>query len=63
MLAQKQIAVLPLAGDPALAPGDNARWEAIRAAHAAIAPMFWGSRIPLDEACAAIRDWIVAQLT
>lgn len=63
MLAQKQIAVLPLAGDPALAPGDNARWEAIRAAHAAIAPMFWGPRIPLDEACAAIRDWIVAQLT
>jgi hypothetical protein len=63
MLAQKQIVALPLAADPALAPADDARWEAIRAAHAAIAPMFWGPRIPLDEACAAIRDWIAAELT
>jgi hypothetical protein len=27
-------------------------------ANESISPMFWGERIPLDEACATIRDWI-----
>ncbi|MBU6320290.1 MAG: hypothetical protein KGS00_11615 [Alphaproteobacteria bacterium] len=25
-----------------------------------IAPMFWGPRIPLDEACGTLRDWVAA---
>jgi hypothetical protein len=35
-------------------------WDAIRAAHAAIAPMYWGTRIALNDACGAIRRWITA---
>jgi hypothetical protein len=61
MLAQKQIVALPDAADRALAPGNGPRWEAIRAAHAAIAPMFWGPRIPLDDACETLRAWITAE--
>jgi Nucleotidyl transferase AbiEii toxin, Type IV TA system len=58
MLAQKQVAALPVPEDPAFAPGEGPRWDAVRAAHAAIAPLFWGQRIPLDEACAVIRAWV-----
>ena len=57
MLAQKQIAARPSAVDPALTPGDNARWEAVREAHATIETMFWGPRMTLEEATAAIRSW------
>ena len=60
MLAQKQIAALPDARDPALTAAKGARWDAIRSAHGAIAPMFWGPRIPIDDACATIRGWISA---
>lgn len=47
---QRQIATLPASADPAFRPTGGPRWEAIRAAHAAIGPMFWGRRIPLEEA-------------
>jgi hypothetical protein len=57
MLVQKQIAAVPVSTDPAFAPVGGTRWDAIRAAHAAIAPLFWGPRIPLDDACATIRAW------
>lgn len=58
MLAQKQIAALPTASDPAFALADAGRAKAIRVAHAAIAPMFWGGRVELESACVAIREWI-----
>lgn len=57
MLAQKQIASLPSPSDAAFMPTGEPRWSAIRAAHAAIAPMYWGARIAMDDACAAVREW------
>ncbi len=62
MLGQKQIARVPIPTDPAFVPAEAARWEQIRRAHQAIAPMFWGPRIPLEEACGTIRDWIATKL-
>jgi len=63
MVAQKQIASLPRKDDVAfnLAPGPRA--DAIRAAHGAIAPMFWGDRISLEDACAVLREWIGERCT
>ncbi|MGQ0505283.1 MAG: nucleotidyl transferase AbiEii/AbiGii toxin family protein [Myxococcaceae bacterium] len=60
ILAQRQIVALPTSTDPALTPTDEARWTAIRAAHAAIGQMFWGPRISIEDACATIRGWIGA---
>ena len=62
MLAQRQLVAMPSADDVALMPQDDARWIAIRCAHAAIEPMFWGARVSIDEACASIRKWIGAAL-
>jgi hypothetical protein len=58
MLTKKQIAVLPAASIPALAPDQGPRWDSLRHAHAAIDPMFWGPRVSLEDACATIRGWI-----
>ncbi len=57
MLLEKQIAALPSSADRAFAPTVGPRWDAIRSAHAAIGPMFWGPRVLLEEACAIIREW------
>lgn len=62
MLALKQLVALPTATDVALSPRDDARWAAIRSAHDAIGPMFWGPRVSIDDACAAIRGWIASAL-
>ncbi len=62
MLAQRQLAVTPTASDLAFAPNADARWDAIRRAHDAIAPMFWGPRIAIDDACDAIRSWVASEL-
>ena len=58
MLDQRQIAGLPDAGDPAFIVEKNERWNSILKAHKSIAPIFWGSRVSLEEACASIREWI-----
>lgn len=60
MLAKKQIAALPASSDPALAPADGPRWESLRKAHTAIAHMFWGPRLSLEEACEEMRVWAKA---
>ena len=44
MLAEKGIAALP----------------SVERAYAKTAPMFWGQRIQLDDACATIREWVGA---
>jgi hypothetical protein len=62
MRAKRQIAALPVADDPAFAPDDGERWRAIRRAYDAIAPMFWGPRISLDDSCEAIRAWTASNL-
>jgi len=58
MLAQKDVAALPSADDPSLVLDDPAKRDAVEQAYARIAPMFWGQRIPLDEACRTLRDWV-----
>lgn len=60
MLAEKGIAALPRADDPSLVLDDLQKRASVERAYAKIAPMFWGPRIPLDEACATIRAWVGA---
>ncbi len=60
MLAQKDVAALPSAEDPSLVLDDPAKRDAVAQAYARIAPMFWGPRIPLDEACESLRGWVAA---
>lgn len=60
MLAEKGIAALPSSDDPSLVLDDAAKRTSVERAYAAIAPMFWGPRIPLDAACATIRAWVDA---
>ena len=62
LLDERQIRQLPASNDPAFAPGNDERWQQIRAAHATIAPMFWGKRVALHDACEAIRAWIAAEI-
>jgi hypothetical protein len=63
MLAQRQLATLPSAADQAFRPDASGRFMEIRRAHAAIAPIFWGQRVELEEACARIRRWIAKRLS
>jgi hypothetical protein len=62
MLAQRQIAALPVSTDPVFQPDNSARWVSIGAAHAAIAPMFWGTRISIEDACQTIREWLARSI-
>lgn len=58
MLDEKDIAGLPTPDEPALHLLDAAKRAEVERAYEKIAPMFWGPRIPLDEACAVIRGWL-----
>ena len=58
MLTKKQIVSLPSSRHPAFKLTDNERWRLVQKAHDAIAPMFWGPRISLTEACDDIRGWL-----
>lgn len=58
MVTQNQIVALPASSDPSLIPTEEPRWESLRSAHAAIGHMFWGPRVPLEDACATIRAWV-----
>jgi hypothetical protein len=58
MLAAKDIGALPSPDEPALVLAGPDKRAAVENAYAKIAPMFWGPRIPLDEACDTIRAWI-----
>jgi hypothetical protein len=60
MRDERDIADLPEATLTAFAPAATPRWDSIRRAHDAIAPMFWGPRISIDDACAQIRAWVAA---
>jgi hypothetical protein len=60
MLAEKGIAALPSSDDPSLVLDDATKRASVERSYARIAPMFWGPRIPLDEACATIRAWVGA---
>ena len=58
MLREKDIVALPRPGEPALVLDDVGRRADIERAFERIAPMFRGSRIPLNQACAAIIEWV-----
>ena len=54
MVDQRQLARVPSGADDAFRPDKGDRFSEIRRAHEAIAPIFWGKRMDLDEACARI---------
>ena len=56
------IAAFPSAADASLVLEDDERRAQVVAAHDRIAPMFWGRRVSIDEACAGVRGWIVEAL-
>jgi hypothetical protein len=58
MLAQKDIAALPTADEPAVQLAESDKRAEVKRAYEKIAPMFWGPRIPLDECCYVIRAWL-----
>ena len=66
MSHEGQIRRTPAAKDPAftMAALESPRAEAVRKAYADISHMFWNSsgRATLDDACAAIREWIAGNL-
>jgi len=59
MLGAKQLARRPAADDPALTLADAAKRRELELAHESIAPMFWGSRHSLAEACEIVRRWLL----
>ncbi len=50
---------MPPARHPAFAPaGETGRWAEVQSAWTSIGPMFWGPRVTLEDACAAIRAFL-----
>lgn len=62
MLGEKDLAAIPSPDEPALALNDAERRASVERALARIQTMFWGPRIPVDEACATIREWVRGNL-
>jgi hypothetical protein len=58
MLEDKSIRANPSATAPSLSPDSTPRWDDVRRAYAAIEEWYWGPRIPLDDACREICDFI-----
>jgi len=60
MLASRDLRSIPAPGEDAFQPdASSARWREVQRSWAAIGDMFWGERIPLDEVCATIREFLV----
>ncbi len=60
MVEQRQIAGPLSPEDEAFVLTDGSSRAQLMAAHVAIAPMFWGHRIALEEACRLVREWLRA---
>jgi len=58
MFGEKDLLAIPSPDEPALVLDDVTRRAAVEQALARIQGMFWGPRIPLEEACATIREWV-----
>lgn len=58
MISERQIKPVPSVEHPALELQSGERARAIREAFDAIAPMYWGPRLTLDERRSAIQDWL-----
>jgi hypothetical protein len=61
MVTKKDMRALPSPDEPALQLDDTNKRPVVEKAHAKVAPMFWGDRIALDEACSTIRSWLARQ--
>lgn len=55
---ERTIHTRPSPESPCLLLDDPKRRSAVARSYEKIAPMFWGPRVPLDQACAVIRTWI-----
>jgi hypothetical protein len=62
MFGAGDIRSVPTASDPAFALAPGERRDDVARSYSAIAPMFWGERIPLDLALETIRDWAARTL-
>lgn len=62
MLRAGDIAGLPRADEPALLLADGGRRAEVLRAFERIGPMFWGERVPVEDACATITGWIRANI-
>ena len=62
MLGEKDLVAIPSHDEPALVLDDAARRTAVEQALVRIQGMFWGPRIPVDEACTTIREWVRGNL-
>ncbi len=58
MLAEADLGALPDPRAEAFHPNDGPRWAAIRAAYDAQAPIHWGRRMSLTEACSKAATWM-----
>jgi hypothetical protein len=58
MLRERDIVGLPRVDEPALLLADDGRRAEVMRAFEQIGPMFWGERVPVDDACATIIEWI-----
>ncbi|NRA33431.1 MAG: nucleotidyl transferase AbiEii/AbiGii toxin family protein [Polyangiaceae bacterium] len=61
MLQKNNIGALPTPDDAALLLSDSDKRDVVERAHRKIAPMFWGERIELNDACRIIREWLKRQ--
>jgi hypothetical protein len=62
MCLERHLRAMPTADDPAFDPARLPHAQAVLQAYEAIAPMFWGPRIAISEACDSIRGWIRTHL-
>lgn len=58
MLEERQLRVRPSVDDPAFVLAAGERTDDVGAAWRDLGPLFWGVRLPLDEAAARVRRWI-----
>jgi hypothetical protein len=61
MLADGQVRQVPSESDPGFALLDPTRRAALQAAHNLVAPMYWGPRLSLAQACETIRTWLSSE--
>ncbi len=61
LLRGNVIRALPDVDAPALALTPPEKRRAVERAYTKIAPMYWGTRLTLDEACEVIRGWVQRQ--
>jgi len=52
---------MPQPDEPSLNPDGGEQWGEVRQAWDDIAPMFWGERSTLEDACGAIREFLVEE--